>query len=228
MKNTKLQLLVHAGNIKTGRRVLLAPYMGVKLTSVQTYQNPNYLIINLEIGKTAKPGKLMLSFMSTDRQIAQFTYELKPRSNQDGKTRIKGITSEDLIYLIMPDRFSNGDPGNDRIAGLKDQSLDRDDYFKRHGGDLKGIQNHLDYLQQSGITALWLNPVLLNDMPDRTEHGSPGGEVVGDPGQAQCGAALPHLRGEVDHRVQWLGEPPGLPGQGGHNFRHARHPVITR
>jgi glycosidase len=171
MKNTKLQLLIHAENIKKGRRVFLKPYAGVTLTSVHTYQNPNYLTIYLEISRTAQPGKLTLTFMNVDKPAAQLTYELKRRSNQNGQTRIKGITSEDLIYLIMPDRFSNGETRNDRITGLKDQSLDRTDYFKRHGGDLKGIQDHLGYLQQLGVTALWLNPVLLNDMPDRTEHG---------------------------------------------------------
>ena len=71
----------------------------------------------------------------------------------------------------MPDRFSNGDSSNDRVAGMRDQSLNRDTVFNRHGGDLQGIINHLDYLQSLGVTTLWLNPVIENDMPDRTEHG---------------------------------------------------------
>jgi neopullulanase len=171
MKNTKLQLLVHADNIKQARRVILKPYAGVKITSIHTHQNPNYLTIYLEISKSTAPGKLTFTFNNATTQVKQLSYILKTRSGQNGKTRIKGINSSDLIYLIMPDRFSNGDAGNDRIAGLRDQSLDRSDYFKRHGGDLKGIQNHLNYLQQLGVTTLWLNPVLLNDMPDRTEHG---------------------------------------------------------
>jgi glycosidase len=82
-----------------------------------------------------------------------------------------GATSQDLMYLIMPDRFSNGDPSNDRVAGMQDQTLRRDTVFNRHGGDLKGIQNHLDYLLDLGVTALWLNPVIENDMKNRTEHG---------------------------------------------------------
>ena len=171
MKNPKLQLLVHANNIKSARQVVLKPYAGVKMTSVSTFTNPNYLTIYLDVSKRAMPGQLTFTFHNTTTAVAHLTYTLKPRSTQNGNTRIKGINSADLIYLIMPDRFSNGDATNDRIAGLKDQSLDRSDYFKRHGGDLKGIQNHLDYLQQLGVTALWLNPVLINDMPDRTEHG---------------------------------------------------------
>ena len=71
----------------------------------------------------------------------------------------------------MPDRFSNGDPANDKIKGMRDQSLRRDSVFNRHGGDLKGVLNKLDYLQDLGVTAIWLNPVLENDMPERTEHG---------------------------------------------------------
>jgi glycosidase len=171
MKNTRLQLLVHAANIKTARRVVLKPYAGVKITSVSTHANPNYLTIYLDISKTTAPGQLNFTFNNNTTVVSQLTYTLKPRNTRNGTTRIKGINSSDLIYLIMPDRFSNGDTTNDRITGLKDQSLDRSDYFKRHGGDLKGIQNHLGYLQQLGVTALWLNPVLLNDMPDRTEHG---------------------------------------------------------
>jgi len=71
----------------------------------------------------------------------------------------------------MPDRFSDGDSTNDRVAGMRDQSLGRDSVYYRHGGDLKGIENHLDYLQSLGITTLWLTPVIINDMPNRTEHG---------------------------------------------------------
>jgi len=71
----------------------------------------------------------------------------------------------------MPDRFSNGDKSNDKVAGLKDQSLDRDSIFLRHGGDLQGVLNHLDYLQGLGVTSLWMTPVVENDMPNRTEHG---------------------------------------------------------
>jgi glycosidase len=98
-------------------------------------------------------------------------FELKKRRPGNGTLFAQGITSKDLMYLIMPDRFSNGDTTNDRIAGMRDQSLNRDTVFERHGGDLKGIQNHLDYLQSMGVTTLWLNPVIENDMPNRTEHG---------------------------------------------------------
>ena len=73
--------------------------------------------------------------------------------------------------MILPDRFSNGDPSNDKVPGMRDQTLNRDTVFNRHGGDLQGVQNKLDYLQNLGVTTIWLNPVLENDMPNRTEHG---------------------------------------------------------
>ena len=71
----------------------------------------------------------------------------------------------------MPDRFSNGDESNDKIAGMRDQSLNRDSMYDRHGGDLQGVINHLDYLQDLGVTTVWMTPVLENDMKNRTEHG---------------------------------------------------------
>jgi glycosidase len=132
--------------------------------------NPNYVFLDLVIEKNAMPGVRNLKFNVPGSDL-KINYELRARNKEDGKSRIKGITSADFIYLIMPDRFSNGDPSNDRVAGMKDQSLNRDTIFERHGGDLKGIENKLDYLQDLGVTALWLNPVNENDMPHRTEHG---------------------------------------------------------
>ena len=117
--------------------------------------------------QTAKPGKFTFPFLKD----IKLDYELKERSAGNGTAFAQGVTSKDFIYLIMPDRFSNGDTTNDRIPGMRDQSLNRDSVYDRHGGDLKGIQNHLDYLQSLGVTALWLNPVIENDMPNRTEHG---------------------------------------------------------
>jgi glycosidase len=99
------------------------------------------------------------------------SWYLKPRREGKGKVFAQGINSGDLVYLLMPDRFSNGNPSNDRIPGMRDQTLNRDSIYHRHGGDLQGVINHLDYLQSMGVTALWMTPVIENDMPDRTEHG---------------------------------------------------------
>jgi glycosidase len=174
MKNNKLQLMIHSttNNIAVDKLVLRSSSNDVKVVKIHKPQNRHYIIADMEISKVAKPQKVKFSFGGIiPNEWTSFEYELKPRSKENGRTRIKGVTSEDFIYLIMPDRFSNGDPSNDRIPGMRDQSLNRDTIFERHGGDLKGIQNKLDYLQDLGVTALWLNPVIENDMPNRTEHG---------------------------------------------------------
>lgn len=169
MKDQNLQLIIHRKDIGN-EKVSMVNYPGVRLVKQQKTTSSNYLFLDLVIDKTAKPGKLNINIANT-KSVVKFTYDLKAKSREDGITRIKGVTSEDLMYLIMPDRFSNGDYSNDRIPGLRDQSLNRDSIYDRHGGDLKGIQNHLDYLQELGVTSLWLNPVILNDRPNRTEHG---------------------------------------------------------
>lgn len=145
-------------------------YPGIKLLKITRPQNRNYIFIDLEITAAAKPGNVVIRLKNPDGS-QQLNFPLKARKPGKGITRNKGINQSDFIYLIMPDRFSNGDPSNDRVEGLKDQSLNRAEIYDRHGGDLKGIQNKLDYLQDLGVTALWLNPVILNDMPNRTEHG---------------------------------------------------------
>jgi glycosidase len=176
MKDPKLQLMIHGKDVADKIPTFKLPATGVKfsegviLKAVHKVDNPNYVFLDLVIQKNAKPGIHDFKFVVPGSNF-KISYELKKRSTENGKSRIRGITSEDFIYLIMPDRFSNGDPSNDRIAGLKDQSLNRDTIFERHGGDLKGIENKLDYLQDLGVTALWLNPVIENDMPNRTEHG---------------------------------------------------------
>jgi glycosidase len=171
MKWNKLQIMVHGKNVAdsvpmikmTAKGMTLAP--GVNLMRIDRAENPNYIFYNLVISPSAKPGKFKLPSMPG------WTYELKERRKNNGVAYAQGINTRDFIYLIMPDRFSNGDESNDRIQGMRDQSLNRDTVFNRHGGDLKGIQNHLDYLSDLGVTTLWLNPVIENDMPDRTEHG---------------------------------------------------------
>lgn len=174
MKNQNLQLLIHRERV-ANENITMLPYPGVKLIKQTKFDSPNYLAIDLVISSAAKPGKIIFKIDNLQSPEAvsykTFAYELKARSKDNGKTRVKGVTSEDLVYLIMPDRFSNGDPSNDRVPGMLDQTLRRDTVFNRHGGDLKGVQNHLDYLQDLGVTTIWLNPVTENDMPNRTEHG---------------------------------------------------------
>jgi len=170
MKWNKLQVMVHGNSIGQWSNSISIKYPGVKLEKINKVENENYVFLDLSIAANAKPGtiKINVGRASSPFDIA---FELKSRRSGNGNDFAQGINSADLLYLIMPDRFSNGDPSNDRVPGMRDQSLNRDTVFNRHGGDLKGIQNHLAYLQSLGITTLWLNPVLENDMPNRTEHG---------------------------------------------------------
>jgi glycosidase len=173
MKNPSLQLMLRGNNIAQQFPQFKLPASGVRvaegvqLKAVHRVSNPNYIFLDLQIAPNAKPGIKELKLPSGNA----VRYELKARSRENGKTRIRGVDATDFIYLIMPDRFSNGDPSNDRVPGMRDQSLNRDTIFERHGGDLKGVQNKLPYLQDLGVTAIWLNPVIENDMPNRTEHG---------------------------------------------------------
>ena len=166
MKNPKLQLLVHApgvGASTTG----LASYPGVAVEGTQKLENPNYLVVNLNISPTAQPGKLKFSFKGA--QPLTYTYELRARSTDPARTQ--GLTQADFVYMLMPDRFANGDPKNDVVKGTRVNHVARDTMYARHGGDLKGIQNHFDYLKQLGVTAIWPTPVVENDMPKASYHG---------------------------------------------------------
>lgn len=168
MKNPNLQVMIHAEEIASAK--ISINYPGASIKKINRFSNTSYLIIDLAFSSNVRPGTIKIHVKSEGYE-GDIDFPLKARNNENGKTRIRGITSEDLIYLIMPDRFSNGDPSNDKVPGMRDQSLNRDTIFERHGGDLKGIRDHLDYLQDLGVTALWLNPVIENDMPNRTEHG---------------------------------------------------------
>jgi glycosidase len=163
-KNTSLQILVKGNQIAA--KTLRLTYPGVKLLSVQKVTNQNYLFINLQVTAQAKAGKFNLVFSEKGKKDYLYPYELKQRNHQTA-----GVTNKDFIYLIMPDRFANGDVSNDQVAGMKDMSLNRDSMYHRHGGDLQGIINKLPYLQDLGVTTLWLNPVLENDEYKTSYHG---------------------------------------------------------
>jgi glycosidase len=167
MKNPKLQLLVHGDKI-AGRIVKLS-YPGVKLTAVHKVENPNYLFLDLDISPATLPGTFTIAFKKTGNKDLTYKFELKQRDHSPG--RAQGVTNKDLIYLIMPDRFSNGDPTNDSVAGMAQMKVDRSQMYERHGGDIQGVMNHLDYLKDLGITTIWLTPEITNDMPNASYHG---------------------------------------------------------
>jgi glycosidase len=165
-KESRLQLMVYGKNIsKTNIDIA---YPGVTIKKTDRTENSNYLFVDLEISPEAKPGKFLINFRQKNNIISNFPYELLARKK--GSSSLKGFNSSDVIYLLMPDRFSNGDTSNDNVPGMKEKA-DRSNPDCRHGGDIKGIVNHLDYLKNIGITTLWLTPLLENDMAKYSYHG---------------------------------------------------------
>jgi glycosidase len=144
----------------------LGPSSGVKLARVEKGDSPNYLFVTLDISPKAEAQRVPLIFR---RGAESFTYEF-PIFHRRAERRPRGVDSRDVVYMLMPDRFANGDPSNDSVAGLR-EGLRRHEPHGRHGGDLKGIADHLDYLHDLGVTALWLTPELENNQPNRSEHG---------------------------------------------------------
>lgn len=169
MQNPFLQVLFHGPDIAGAR--LSVDYPGLSLKRVHRVENPDYLFADLDISPAATPGTVTFRFTFPDGRRSDYRFPLRAKSREDGKTRAMGVSSRDLIYLLMPDRFSDGDTANDRVAGMLDQSLNRDAMYDRHGGDLKGVADHLDYFTRLGVTALWLNPVIENNEPRASYHG---------------------------------------------------------
>lgn len=166
MSNPNLQLLIHGKNI--GKATLSFASSSVTLRSVERIKNPNYLFVNLEIGENAKPETvdLVFTFPSGDKIV--HPYRLYERKS--GSKLREGFSQKDVIYLLYPDRFSDGNPANNTVKGFSDK-FDRKEPYGRHGGDIQGIINHLDYFQRLGVTALWLNPVMENNQPAWSYHG---------------------------------------------------------
>jgi neopullulanase len=166
MQNNELELLLfQPGGAKWEASL---SYPGVDIVDQGPADNPKYCYIRLSIAASAQPGTLNFVF-GTGKEQFKLPYVLKARDNRPGAQ--SGITTADFIYLAMPDRFANGDPGNDIVKGMEETGLNRDSMFWRHGGDLLGVQNHLDHIVDLGATALWLNPVLENNEPKASYHG---------------------------------------------------------
>ena len=176
MKNPKLQLMIHIDSsegkiIPLNKLVFRSSSPDIKIINVFHPENRRYLFVDIEIAKNAKPQTVHFSFIGIQPGGWNFDFELKERRKGKGTAFAQGVRSEDFIYLIMPDRFANGDYSNDKVPGMKEQTLNRDSMYHRHGGDLQGVIDHLDYLKDMGVTSVWLTPVLENDMYRRTEHG---------------------------------------------------------
>ena len=171
MQWNKVQLMLHEANIGQYAQAKI-DYKGVQLAGVTTANSPNYLFINLLIGENAAPGKMTIQLSGNGKSKA-IQYELKARRQGNGTTYAQGVNSKDFIYLIMPDRFANGDASNDVIKEYKDNTCNRKDPNLRHGGDIQGVTKNLDYLKALGVTSVWMTPVQENDMPIQQEAAGP-------------------------------------------------------
>ena len=165
MKNSSLQLMVYGKNIRDSH--VRVDYPGVKIDSLVRLDSPNYLFVYLNLSG-AKPGNMVLNIDGK-----KVNYPLKART-MSGDKRI-GFDNSDVLYMLMPDRFASGRNITKPMKGLNPYVVDRSKPSLRHGGDLEGVRQHLDYFNQLGVTALWFTPVLENNSPDMnsqsTYHG---------------------------------------------------------
>jgi glycosidase len=165
MKRPDLQVMVHGEKIAELSPTLAYP--GVRIVGVERTDNTNYLFVNLHIGRDTKPGEFELQFRHGKEVLAHHRYRLEARRPQSAQRR--SFDSSDAIYLLVPDRFANGDPANDQGGML--EGVDRGNPAKRHGGDLAGMQSQLDYIRDLGFTMVWPTPLLENNQPTYSYHG---------------------------------------------------------
>jgi glycosidase len=158
-QETEMQILVYGENI--GHSQVSISYPGVQFKKAVKTENPNYVFIYVDITADAQPGLMPITF-TNGNESHTVNYELQAREGSEN--RHQGFDSSDVIYLLMPDRFANGDPSNDNIPGML-EGVDMDEPFARKGGDIQGIIDNLDYIKDMGMTALWVNPIFENDMP---------------------------------------------------------------
>ena len=165
MKNPSLQLMVYGKDIASVQEVT-TDYPCAVVDSVVRLDSPNYLLVYMNL-RNAQPGTMTLKFNLEKRKTLTYAYTLKARE-MSGDKRI-GFDISDVLYMLMPDRFAQGAGHNPQVKGMRPYKEDRTQPSLRHGGDLNGIREHLDYFNELGVTALWLTPVLENDSPDNEQ-----------------------------------------------------------
>lgn len=164
MKNPELQILVY-GKDTANNEIELSD--GVQIKNIQKVENPNYVFVTINT-KEIGVSKFKISIKKGKKNIDSYTYELKQREANSANR--SSFTSKDVMYLLMPDRFANGNPSNDNTNDTAEKS-DRKNPGGRHGGDIEGIIKNLDYLKEMGVTALWNTPLLEDNEPAYSYHG---------------------------------------------------------
>lgn len=162
MKNPTVQLMVYGQGIRDVKDVT-TDYPGVKIDSLVRLDSPNYLLVYMNL-KDAQPGTMTLNFKNEKGKVNSEKFQLKAREKK-GEDRL-GFTNADVLYMLMPDRFAQGANHPKQIKGMCTYVEDRSKPSLRHGGDLNGIREHMDYFKELGVTALWFTPVMENDSPD--------------------------------------------------------------
>lgn len=163
MHNPELQLMVYGKDIAQFDLAFSSP---IPITHIEKSENPNYLFVTINT-KDISPGIYELQFLKDHKVMASKSYELKVR--RENSALRKGFDSSDLIYLIMPDRFANGNPDNDSTEDTVEK-VNREQLSGRHGGDIQGVIDHLDYLYDLGVTAIWSTPLLEDNEPVYSYH----------------------------------------------------------
>jgi len=166
MQNPNIQLMLYGEDI--GDLVVESTAEGLEVVKIHRTDNNNYLFVDLQIKNNREAAAYPIHLKKDKNTITKFDYQLLDRSPNSANR--KGNSTADAIYLITPDRFANGNPNNDVVEGLQ-EGLDRSLEYGRHGGDLAGISDHLEYIKEVGFTAIWLNPVLENDQDEWSYHG---------------------------------------------------------
>ena len=167
MESQELELLIHGDNVGLAQLEVGVSDDTVQVVDIKSAESDNYLIVNLLIAPDARAQTLELKFSGVVEQTV--SYALKARDSSLGAGQ--GYDASDVIYLLTPDRFANGDSSNDRVEGMQERVVDRWAPYGRHGGDLQGVLEHLDYLLDLGVTQLWMNPVLENNQAEQSYHG---------------------------------------------------------
>jgi len=166
MKTKDIQLLIYGKNISNYVPVINSS--NVKLISTERVKNENYLFINISIDDNAKPENIEINFLENNIIVDRYEFSLLDR--KENASKVEGFNNSDVMYLITPDRFANGDLSNDDVEYMYERP-NRDNNRGLHGGDIQGIINHLDYIKDLGFTTVWLNPVTENNMKKSSYHG---------------------------------------------------------
>lgn len=167
MKYNTITLLIYGSNISDLQPAITYP--GVQLLKKDTVENKNYLFVTLKISTAAKPGNIKINF-SKKGHVA-LTRDFPILKREPNSAQRESYSQKDAIYLIVPDRFCNGDTTNDIVPSLLETTVNRNDEDSRHGGDISGITDHLDYINSLGYTQIWCTPLVENNEPKYSYHG---------------------------------------------------------